>query len=242
MMPVIAVHNHLTRLNSTRRGICNNVPLFCPTPYRTGGEPFYVDILAQAPQVCDLHPDAYRSLVVDNAGGKSSVSEAVSIDRFARLFGATQVLVEKEVEYWIDYKMVDYVCTVDQQRVGVSVTRAMSTTDGKSLDLTPGQFTLDDAIRLLNKKLYGLIVSRNGVSKRCRFYRSILHIWAASDDIAHTLTTAWTEGHVNVSEFGLDVKGVVGIWITVCPDPTIYLNQYHHDWIRQARSAEERSA
>jgi hypothetical protein len=198
------------------------------------------DTLDLAPEIADLTYDAWRSLIVDNAGGKSSVSEAVSIDYFIKNFGATRILVEKEVEYWIDYKMVDYICSINDQRIGVSVTRAMAVKTDPSgrhvvLDLHPDKFTLDDAVRLLKKKLYGLIVSRNGVTKNHCFYKSILHIWAASQDIADRLNLAWTGGHVDVSEFGLDIRGVLVVMITVCSDPTLYLNSHHHRWLREAR-------
>lgn len=233
-VPYLGNMNKNNSANGLIRILRSDVSLTQPGNY------LFIDQIDKVPRIEDLDYDAWRSLVVDNAGGKSSVSEAASINRFVELFGADQILVEKEVEYWISYKMVDFVCTVANQRLGVSVTRAMAVKStgqpgGNYLDLEPGRFTLDDAVRLLKKKLYGLIVSRNGVTKKCKFYKSILHIWAASQDIADRLTEAWNDGHVDISEFGLDIKGIVVVMITVCSDPTLYLNQYHHEWLNHAR-------
>lgn len=49
-----------------------------------------------------------------------------------------------------NWKKVDYICTLYGERVGVSVTRAMSYPD-------PEQFSTDTAYRLLYKKLFGLV-------------------------------------------------------------------------------------
>jgi len=56
-----------------------------------------------------------------------------------------------QVEYCsMNWKKVDYICTLYGQRVGVSVTRAMSYPD-------PEQFSPDMANKLLHKKLFGLV-------------------------------------------------------------------------------------
>lgn len=48
-----------------------------------------------------------------------------SIDYFTQMYDASNTILEKEVAYWIDYKMVDFICTIDSNRVFVSVARAM---------------------------------------------------------------------------------------------------------------------
>lgn len=67
----------------------------------------------------------------------------------------TQVLLISltQVEYtFMNMKKVDYICSIFGQRVGVSVTRAMSYPD-------PKNFNADTAVALLRKKLFGLVSS-----------------------------------------------------------------------------------
>ena len=111
--------------------------------------------------------------------------------------------------------MVDYICTVRDERVGVSVARAMGYP-------TSEFFTLESAARLLHKKLYGLIVARNAVIKSQSFTKSILHIWCQDASIAQLLQTAYS--NLDNNDYGLDVKGVVILQLTICPDRRIYKN------------------
>ena len=78
---------------------------------------------------------AYKSLSIENAGGNSIYSEALSIDYFVRYFSAQKFVYEKEISYWADYKMIDYLCQLPMSSnvsseanitVGVSVSRAMN--------------------------------------------------------------------------------------------------------------------
>lgn len=160
--------------------------------------------------------DALRSLTVENAGGKSEVSEALSMQYFHERFGASQFLLEREVEYWCVYKMVDFVCTIAKTRIGVSVTRAMGFP-------TPDHFDAESALHLLRKKLYGLIVARNAVDKKHRFFKSILHIFCQTPHIAALLREAYAG--LDVNDFGLNIKGAVILRLTVCVDPRVYQNR-----------------
>lgn len=165
--------------------------------------------------------DSIRSLQVDNAGGNSVLSEMMSIEYFTRVYKARDILLEMEVEYWIDYKMVDFVCTIPQGRVGVSVTRAMGYPN-------PEKFTYEKAIGLLRKKLYGLIVSRNGVLKKHSFFRSILHIWCQTREIAVFLRKAYQS--FSIDDYGLKVKGVVILQLTVCSEVSLYSDRLPEGW------------
>ena len=98
------------------------------------------------PRCVHLTPTALRAIACVNAGGKSEISEALSINYFEKIFGAHSIILEMEVEYWIDYSMVDYVCTVGQHRIGVSVTRAMGYPE-ESI------FTAETAKYLLRRKI-----------------------------------------------------------------------------------------
>ena len=160
--------------------------------------------------LCD---SAKRSLHVDNAGGKSAISEAFSIYYFEWIRKASNFVFETEVDYWVDYKMVDFICSIDDKRVGVSVTRAMGFP-------SPDCFTYEDALKLLRKKLYGLIVARNCVSKKHSFFRSVLHIWCQSETIASHLRNAYAS--FDQEDFGLDVAGNVLLLLTVCDEKILY--------------------
>lgn len=169
----------------------------------------------QIPNYDQITIDAKNSLLIDNAGGKSDISELYSIDYFTKIYNAHNIIYEKQVVYWIDYKMVDYICTINNSRVGVSVARAMGY---PSID----KFTDEMASKLLYKKLYGLIVARNGVIKSQSFYRSILHIWCQDISIANKLYNAFS--NLNDDDYGLDVKGIVILQLTICPDERLYKN------------------
>ena len=162
--------------------------------------------------VCD---DAKRSLTVENAGGKSDISEMFSIDYFSRVYDSSNVILEKEVNYWIDYKMVDFICTINNHRIGVSVARAMGYPN-------PNKFNKDMAKRLLYKKLSGLIIARNGVAKCQSFYKSILHIWCQDERIANLLLDEFSS--LDENDYGIDVKGVLFLQLTICPDVQLYKN------------------
>lgn len=169
-------------------------------------------VLPKSSLVCD---DAKRSITIENAGGQSDISEMYSIDYFTQMYGASNTILEKEVAYWIDYKMVDFICTIDSNRVGVSVARAMGYP-------TSDKFTPEMASKLLYKKLYGLIVARNAVVKSQSFFKSILHIWCQDAHVANLLREAYSK--LDDNDYGLDVKGVLMLQLTICDDPQLYKN------------------
>ena len=129
--------------------------------------------------------DARRSLRVENAGGNSEDSECVSIQYMVDRFAAKDVLLEMEVKYIFSYKMVDYIAVIQNKRVGISVTRAMPFPLG-------GHYSDEQALALLQKKLVGLIIAREGVSEEQSFTTCILHILVPSVDVAYTVQRAHT--------------------------------------------------
>lgn len=186
----------------------------------------FTDVYA-LPPYAHVTDQAKRSRDIDNAGGKSDVSEMYSIDYLMRIHDAHSIIFETEVQYWITYKMVDFICTIDDQRVGVSVARAMEVPVRRSRRRRSrphfDSFNSEAAAHLLHKKLYGLIVARNAVSEHQSFYRSILHIWCQSQNIADLMQTAFS--NLDNDDYGLDVKGVVILQLTVCADPQLYRNR-----------------
>lgn len=134
-----------------------------------------------AMQLCT---DAERIVCEPNAGGMSVNSEALSMEYLARRLLAHDVVTEMEVHYWCsNWKKCDFLCSVQGQRVGVSVTRAMSYP-------THAGFSRDDALRLMEKKLFGLVLARDGVDERHCFHKSILHVWAPDKRVAALIADA----------------------------------------------------
>jgi len=184
-------------------------------------------------------PDAKRSITVDNAGGKSELSEMVSIQYFHDVMRGTDFVLEMEVEYWVDYKMVDFIVdlpikTGGVERVGVSVTRAMKFGQKRQVPrrkkvknaaadkVRSSTFTANDALRLLNKKLFGLVVSRDTVVERHSFNRSILHVLCQTREIAELCDYAY---HHLLDLDSLGVSDCVEVIFTVCPNQFVYTNK-----------------
>ena len=162
----------------------------------------------------EMSPAGLQSLQLENAGGKSELSEALSITYFEQLWKAKDFIFEKQIQYWCDYKMIDFICTIPPYgRLGVSVTRAMS-------HPSPDRFTYSDAEALLQKKLNGLIMARNAVSEHFTFYHSILHVFCQTEKIAGYIARAYE--NIDLPE----VHGTLVLLITICDDPLIYQNTY----------------
>lgn len=124
---------------------------------------------------------AKKLLNTPNAGGSSIISEALSLEFISRSFGAQLLKTEMEVSYWpTGGSITDYVAKIYDRVIGVSVTRAMK---------YDGNFSIDDAIRLLKKKLCGVIQST--ANNQEGWLKQILHIWATSTETANCVLRAW---------------------------------------------------
>lgn len=106
----------------------------------------------------------------------AQLSEAMSYEVLYRLYGASSLRCETELQYRKQhgFSMIDYRCEIDGVRVGVSVTRAV--------DGIPecARFTRDAARRLLGKKLRGIRSAAEAVLPHDRWHRSLLHVWAST--------------------------------------------------------------
>jgi hypothetical protein len=163
-----------------------------------------------------LCSEALQSMSVQNAGGASELSEALSIHYFFRRFRVTKFMFEMDISYdFYGSSICDFLCDFGTYRVGVSVTRAMHFYD-------PSLFADADADRLLTKKLWGLIVARNGVSDKHSFHKCCLHIWCQTQHIADTLVTAH-QRLIDLLPEDDPIREVVVI-LTVCDAPWIYTN------------------
>jgi len=130
-----------------------------------------------------LTPDSIKMLNEPNAGGSSMISEVLSCEMMVRFFNATLLKTEMEVSYWPrGGSITDYTCLVFGKKVGVSVSRAMK---------FRGQYEIEDGIKLLEKKLGGVIQSSKNTLEN--WSKQILHIWAMNKDIANVLTQAFDQ-------------------------------------------------
>ena len=169
--------------------------------------------------------DSARCLVVDNAGGASEYSEAMSMYYFENIYGGSNFILENEVKYWLEFKMVDYVCTIHDKQIGVSVTRAMGYPHST-------MFTKEEAIYLIHKKIKGLIVACDLVIDEHSFTKSILHIWCQNQRIADVMKEVYEE-ELELDSKKLKVLCDVIVIITICDDKNIYTNrtQYKNDML-----------
>jgi hypothetical protein len=121
-----------------------------------------------------------RLLTTLNAGCANSVlSEAFSFELLSTLLGGRIDLdkTEMEIEYKQSSKITDYSFrTLDEVRIGVSVTRAC----GKEFDAA-------EARRLLRKKLHGVNESTRSVASHDGWEKQVLHIWCENRTIADIL-------------------------------------------------------
>ena len=117
-----------------------------------------------------LSTGAKRMFACPNAGGSSEKSEILSFELLQRCFGADLGKTEMEVKYFPEGgSITDYTCKMFSTSLGVSVTRAMK---------FHGEFTVEDAERLLSKKLNGVLMSSKNTMEK--WSKQILHIWVTS--------------------------------------------------------------
>lgn len=119
-----------------------------------------------------LSEEAKRMLYEPNAGGNSVISEVLSLEILRQMLRVKLLKTEMEIHYYPHgCKITDYSVALEDERVyGVSVTRAMK---------YRGDFTRKDALRLLEKKLYGVNESTRHVQQP-RWHKQILHILCES--------------------------------------------------------------
>lgn len=168
----------------------------------------------------DLHlvREARYSLDIPNAGGSSDVSEALSMQYMHNRFGARDFIPEMDVPYWIEYKMCDFLATFGNEWVGVSVTRAVP------YPFDTGEYTLEKATNLLQRKLYGLIVAREAIMEDYGFSRSILHVWCYNSKIANLIEAAHNAIAVNDAK-SHRTYDQVHVICTICPYKYVYTNR-----------------
>lgn len=164
-----------------------------------------------------LPDQAAYSLTIENAGGSSNISEALSMKYMYMRHGITEFIPEMEVSYWIDCKKVDYLMFDKKigEYVGVSVTRAVPYPRDT-------EYTLQRAETLLRKKLHGLVVARASVSDDCGFSTSILHVWCYNKSAAINIQKAH---EVLLTSPDRSIFESVSVICTICGNDYIYTNR-----------------
>ncbi|XP_072049477.1 uncharacterized protein [Amphiura filiformis] len=144
-----------------------------------------------------------------NAGGNSVESEVLSYELLHRCYGARLAKTEMEVVYFPEGgSITDYTCEMFGTLLGVSVTRAMK---------YKGDFTLEDADKLLNKKLNGIVNSTQNTLEK--WSKQILHVWATSHHVANMVTQAYRHLPTDIQS-----NTVVFITVVVTSNTTIFCN------------------
>lgn len=132
-----------------------------------------------------LSNEAKRIQNTPNAGGSSIESETLSFEILNKIFNAKLLKTEMEVAYFPEGgSITDYVVSMFNTHVGVSVTRAMKYYENQV-------FTIEDAHSLLRKKLKG--IRNSSINSMIKWEKQILHVWIYDERIARTLTDAWFE-------------------------------------------------
>mmetsp|Transcript_12425 Transcript_12425/g.11031 ORF Transcript_12425/g.11031 Transcript_12425/m.11031 type:complete len:388 (-) Transcript_12425:78-1241(-) len=153
------------------------------------------------PEQIRISNGAKRLMFSENAGGASELSEGFSFEVLKKCFGAKLLKTEMEIKYmWFNHwKKTDYSVKIGNNVIGVSVTRAMK---------YQGLFNKQDAIKLLTKKLNGVIESTEGVLDCHKWQRQILHIWATDKYIETIL-------HETLLELLFDQPELVGDTVVI---------------------------
>ncbi|GAA5816861.1 hypothetical protein MFLAVUS_010395 [Mucor flavus] len=174
---------------------------------------------------------ATRILSTPNAGGSSIYSEALSIELLSRLLGVDLYKTETELEYYYPEEcdnggsgpLMDYACHyVTREReiiLGVSVTRAMAFNRN---------YTRQDAIALLRKKLNNIIASSSSIVNT-KFDRHILHVWTESGKNAALIKRECKKlkGHLNFKD--------TIVLISIVNTDLVFFNNNHHLLINKVK-------
>ena len=162
-------------------------------------------------------PEIRKIIDIQNAGGSSELSEIISMQYMNLMYHAHSFVPEMEIKYCEDTKMCDYIMTIQNTPIGVSVTRAMGHPSNNNLSLYA-------AMLLLYKKLIGLKIAHGATYAVHKFDKSIIHIWCHSlDDIANIKSAYSTIVETDI--YGLYCG--IQVICSLCTNTFIYSNSQH---------------
>jgi len=122
----------------------------------------------------NLSYEAKKILSEPNAGGTSEYTEAYAMEILYVNLDAKSIYTEMNIKYYNEWwKKCDFITNINNQNIGVSVTRAIFTNKYNPDDL---DYQISN---LLYKKLSGLVIARAGIdSEKNSFNSSILFVWS----------------------------------------------------------------
>ncbi len=132
-----------------------------------------------------LSAGAQEILADGTAGGSSGNSEALSYDLLYRCELAELLLTETEVVYTDpESSLTDFLAAIDEQNIGVSVTRAFH--------FPPEEPCVQaDLADLLDRKLDDVLEAEANAAEANPWTRSILHVIAYNEQCAEAAQAAW---------------------------------------------------
>lgn len=143
-----------------------------------------LDLGATAWDPALLSADAQALVGIGTIGGSSIESEALSLDLLVRCELATLLKGEPQIAYDdVGGKKTDILVEIDDHKIGVSVTRAMSYAAGNPC----GPVNEADLTTLMNRKVSELQLSFTNASDEDAWERSMLYVIAC--DEAHAQAT-----------------------------------------------------
>jgi hypothetical protein len=119
-----------------------------------------------------------------NAGGSSVLSEVFAFDVLERCEGASLLKTETQIDYDTEGKLTDFLADIDTEKIGVSVTRAVTFP-------FDSVYPLSAAEDLLTSKLGDILVSTANVSANDRWQKQVLAILAYGPEHADTVELAY---------------------------------------------------
>lgn len=161
----------------------------------TSATPHHVDQVATYPdgwtvEMADALSTGAQEILADGtAGGSSGYSEAFAFEILHRCEGATFVKSETEIVYTTSGSITDILVEIGGERIGVSVTRAVTVTGMCTRD---GTYSDTQATDLLTDKLRGVNESSMNVAPEDAWTKQILFIHADTTAAATALMDAWS--------------------------------------------------
>ena len=158
---------------------------------------------------------ALISLKVRNAGGKSEISEAYSINHISKIKNSNICFYERDIRYWCEFKMLDYILVNENGKIGVSVVRAFSKRN---------EFTYEKGLLLLQRKISGLLIAKRIVSEIFHFDTTILHIICENEEIKNILISCFSDEKLSKKSLSIDIN--LCIWISISSIRSIFTNKF----------------
>lgn len=145
---------------------------------------------------------------VDNAGGDSILSETVSYCILKHIYGDSFYIYKTENQLATRscsrLPICDYICSINDRRIGVSVTRFLLGTSRYRRQSIGIYSSYREAYCLLQRKFNGLVNAHNCSDEK--WHSGVLHVWCYSKIGLDILTIAW-RNLTNDQEFIERIRG-----------------------------------